>query len=482
MCYISLVIPLLFIIAYFAAKCNCMSRNVTILGAGLVGSLLGIILRKRGHEVSIYERRPDMRSADMSAGKSINLAMSARGWKALDLAGLREEMEPIAIPMYGRYLHQPDGKTAFQPYSKNNEAIYSVSRGELNKKLMTLAEKEGAKIHFEHRCANVDVAANKLHFIHDEKEMTVQADLLFGADGAFSSLRESYSHMNRVNSEKMYLEYGYKELCILPGKNGEWVMEKNALHIWPRGKYMMIALPNTDGTFTCTLFMPFEGEGVSFEHLKTEDDVTKLFETQFADAKALMPGLLEDFFTNPTSSLITTHIFPWHYQDKSALIGDAAHAIVPFYGQGMNAGFEDCTVLSALIDKYDGDWDTILKQYEVKRKVNGDAVAQLALNNFTEMRDKVADPKFLERKQIEKELGKRFPERFTSVYEMVSFSHAPYNTAIQCTQAQDDLLKRIMDAGDFFANIEQSSFETSLDTWVTEYHNAVQQLDRGNEA
>ena len=459
-----------------------MSRNVTILGAGLVGSLLGIILRKRGHEVSIYERRPDMRSASMSAGKSINLAMSARGWKALDLAGLREEMEPIAIPMYGRYLHMPDGKTAFQPYSKNNEAIYSVSRGELNKKLMTLAEKEGAKIHFEHRCANVDVAANKLHFIHDEKEKTIQADLLFGADGAFSSLRESYSHMNRVNSEKMYLEYGYKELCILPGKDGEWVMEKNALHIWPRGKYMMIALPNTDGTFTCTLFMPFEGEGVSFEHLKTEADVTNLFETQFADAKALMPGLLEDFFTNPTSSLITTHIFPWHYQDKSALIGDAAHAIVPFYGQGMNAGFEDCTILSALIDKYGGYWDTILKQYEVKRKVNGDAVAQLALTNFTEMRDKVADPKFLERKQIEKELGKRFPERFTSVYEMVSFSHAPYSTAIQCIQAQDDLLKRIMDEGDFFANIEQSSFGTSLDTWVTEYHNAVQQLDRGNEA
>ncbi len=458
-----------------------MSRNVTILGAGLVGSLLGIILRKRGHEVSIYERRPDMRSASISAGKSINLAMSARGWKALDLAGLREEMEPIAIPMYGRYLHMPDGKTAFQPYSKNNEAIYSVSRGELNKKLMTLAEKEGAQIHFEHRCVNVDVAANKLYMLHDDKEKTIQADLLFGADGAFSALRESYSHMPRVNSEKMYLEYGYKELCILPGKNGEWVMEKNALHIWPRGKYMMIALPNTDGTFTCTLFMPFEGEGVSFEQLNTEADVTKLFETQFADAKALMPGLLEDFFTNPTSTLITTYIFPWHYQDKSALIGDAAHAIVPFYGQGMNAGFEDCTILSSLIDKHGSDWDTILKQYEVKRKVNGDAVAKLALTNFTEMRDKVADPKFLERKQIEKELGKRFPDRFTSVYEMVSFSHAPYNTAIQCIQAQDDLLKRIMDEGDFFANIEQSSFGTSLDTWVTEYHKAVQQLAK-NEA
>ena len=458
-----------------------MSRHVTILGAGLVGSLLSIILRKRGHEVSIYERRPDMRDAAISAGKSINLALSARGWKALELAGLKEEMDPIAIPMYGRYLHQPDGQTAFQPYSKNNEAIYSVSRGELNKKLMTLAEKEGVHIHFEHRCTQVHVENNHVHFHHDHKEKILHADLLFGADGAFSALRESYTHMNRVNCQQMYLEYGYKELCILPGENGEWLMEKNALHIWPRGKYMMIALPNTDGTFTCTLFMPFEGE-VSFEKLQTKDDVTNLFDKQFADAKALMPGLLDDFFTNPTSSLITTHIFPWHYKNKSALIGDAAHAIVPFYGQGMNAGFEDVTVLSGLLDHHDEDWNAILKEYEQKRKPNGDAVAALALLNFTEMRDKVADPMFLERKKIEKELGKRYPQQFVSVYEMVSFSHTPYNTAIQCIQAQDKLLQRIMDEGDFFVNVEKPKFADTLGNWVTEYHNAVQQLDFANEA
>ncbi len=458
-----------------------MSRHVTILGAGLVGSLLSIILRKRGHEVSIYERRPDMRDATISAGKSINLAMSARGWKALELAGLKEEMEPIAIPMYGRYLHQADGQTAFQPYGKNNEAIYSVSRGELNKKLMTLAEQEGVNIHFEHRCTNVHVENNHVHFHHDHKEKIVHADLLFGADGAFSALRESYTHMNRVNCQQMYLEYGYKELCILPGKNGEWVMEKNALHIWPRGKYMMIALPNTDGTFTCTLFMPFEGE-VAFDKLNSREDVTELFDKQFADAKALMPGLLDDFFTNPTSSLITTHIFPWHYKNKSALIGDAAHAIVPFYGQGMNAGFEDVTVLSSLLDQHDEDWNAILKAYEQKRKPNGDAVAQLALLNFTEMRDKVADPMFLERKKIEKELGKRYPEQFVSVYEMVSFSHTPYNTAMQCIQAQDKLLQRIMTEGDFFVNVENGGFTESLGKWVTEYNNAVQQLDFGNEA
>lgn len=456
-----------------------MSRKVTVLGAGLVGSLLSVILRKRGYDVELYERRPDMRSASISAGKSINLATSHRGWKALELAGLKEQLLPIAIPMYGRYLHQPDGNTAFQPYSKNNEAIFSVSRGELNKRLMTLAEEHGVKIFFEHRCTQVDVPSNTVHFeLPDKSQKVVQADLLFGADGAFSALRDSYSKMARVNSDQHYLDYGYKELCILPGKNGEWLMEKNALHIWPRGNYMLIALPNTDATFTCTLFLPFEGE-VSFEKLKTKEDVTKFFDTQFADAKALMPGLLDDFFGNPTSALVTTHINRWNYENKSALIGDAAHAIVPFYGQGMNAGFEDCTVLSGLMDKYGDDWATILKLYAEKRRPNGNAVADLALMNFIEMRDKVADPKFLERKKIEKELGKRYPDQFVSVYEMVSFSHTPYSTAIQCIQAQDQLLHRIMNEGDFFENLEKASFGDKLGNWVTDYHNAVQQLDFG---
>jgi kynurenine 3-monooxygenase len=459
-----------------------MSRQVTILGAGLVGSLLAIILRKRGYEVALYERRQDMRSASISAGKSINLATSARGWRGLEIAGMKGLLEPLAIPMYGRYLHQADGNTAFQPYSKNNEAIYSISRGDLNKKLMSAAEEIGVNIYFEHRCIHVDVAANVVHFeLPDNSKKIIQADLLFGADGAFSALRESYTHLNRMNCDQHYLEYGYKELCILPGKNGEWLMEKNALHIWPRGNYMLIALPNTDGSYTCTLFLPFEGE-VSFERLKTEDDVTAFFDKQFPDAKALMPGLLEDFFTNPTASLITTHIGKWHFKDKSALIGDAAHAIVPFYGQGMNAGFEDCTILNGLMDKYGDDWDTILKEYEIKRRPNGDAVAALALLNFTEMRDKVADPVFLERKKIEKEIGKRFPDQFVSVYEMVSFSHTPYDTAIQCIQAQDRLLKRIMNEGDFFANIADNGFGTSLAGWVAAYHNEVQQLDFGNEA
>lgn len=459
-----------------------MARSVTILGAGLVGSLLAVILRKRGYEVTIYERRPDMRSNAIAAGRSINLAMSARGWKALDLAGLRSDMEALAIPMTGRYLHQADGTAAFQAYGKNNEAIYSVSRGELNKKLMTLAEENGAKIFFDHRCIKVDVADNRLHFqLPDGTEVTREADLLFGADGAFSALRQSYTHLDRVNASHFYLEHGYKELCIPPDAAGKMCMEKNALHIWPRRNFMMIALPNTDGTFTCTLFLPFEG-GTSFEKLQTKEAVTAFFNEQFPDAVPLMPTLLEDFFGNPTSSLITTHIFPWHYADKSALIGDAAHAIVPFYGQGMNAGFEDCTVLAALMDKHGDDWAAILKAYQQKRKPNGDAVAQLALNNFIEMRDKVADPLFLERKKIEKELGKRYPDEFVSVYEMVSFSHTPYNTALSCIKAQDGLLESIMAEGDFFENIADSNFNNRLDKWVKDYHQSVQQLDFGNEA
>jgi kynurenine 3-monooxygenase len=422
-----------------------------------------------------------MRSASIAAGRSINLAMSARGWKALDLAGLREDMEALAIPMYGRYLHQADGSAAFQQYGKNNEAIYSVSRGELNKKLMTLAESEGVKIIFEHRCNRVEVQSNKVHLQTPEgSETVVEADLLFGADGAFSALRSSYATTDRVSASHHYLEHGYKELSIPPNADGSLQMEKNALHIWPRKNFMLIALPNTDGTFTCTLFLPFEGD-VSFAALKTEQDVKAFFNTHFPDAVPMMPTLIEDFFNNPTSSLITTHIQPWHYKDKSALIGDAAHAIVPFYGQGMNAGFEDCSVLAALMNEYNEDWDKILDVYDHKRKPNGDAVAELALLNFVEMRDKVADPVFLERKKIEKELGKRYPDQFISVYEMVSFSHTPYNTALRCIQAQDRLLTKIMSEGNFFAGNEGNGSGAKLDEWINDYHKSVQQLNLDNE-
>ncbi len=455
-----------------------MKRSVTISGAGLVGSLLAVILRKRGHEVTVYERRPDMRKEAIGAGRSINMAMSTRGWRALEIAGLREKIEAFAIPMYGRYLHQPDGTAAFQQYGKNNEAIYSISRGELNKQLMTAAEQQGAAIHFSQRCARVDVAANRL-YLQDINgvETTVDAGLLFGADGAFSALRSNYVYMDRVNAAQHYIGHGYKELSIPPAADGGWQMEKNALHIWPRKNFMLIALPNTDGSFTCTLFFPFEGNP-SFAGLKTKEDVTAFFSEHFPDALPLMPTLTEDFFRNPTSSLITTHISPWHYEDKSALIGDAAHAIVPFYGQGMNAGFEDCSVLNAIMDEKGDDWAEILREYEQRRKENGNAVAELALLNFIEMRDKVADPLFLERKKIEKELGRLYPEQFISVYEMVSFTHTPYSTALRCIQAQDRLLEQIMGAGNFFELVQREDFRKQVDEWIYSYHQSIQEPEQ----
>lgn len=455
-----------------------MSRQVTILGAGLVGSLLAVILRKRGYSVRLYERRPDMRKEAIAAGRSINLAVSVRGWNALEMAGIKKDIEPIAIPMYGRSLHMPDGSAAYQQYGKNNEAIYSVSRGELNKKLMTVAEEAGVEIFFDHRCTGVNIHTNELTFVHQGKEHKVQADLLFGADGAFSALRGSYVFGDRVNASQNYLEHGYKELTIPADAVGGFRMEKEALHIWPRHNYMLIALPNIDGSFTCTLFFPFEGSP-SFSSLQTREDITAFFNKTFSDAVPMMPTLVDDFINNPTASLITTRIFPWHMGDKSALIGDAAHAIVPFYGQGMNAGFEDCTVLSGLLDQYGEDWTRILKEYETLRKPNGDAVGELALMNFVEMRDKVADSVFLERKKIEKELGKLYPAEFISIYEMVSFSHTPYDTVMKCIRAQDELLAKVMDSGNFDQLITTENFRSQLGAWIKEYYASVQQFDFG---
>ncbi len=444
-----------------------MKRKITLLGAGLVGSLLAVVLRKRGYEVTVYERRPDMRTASGPAGRSINLAMSVRGWAALDLAGLREDIEDIALPMPGRFLHQADGTTAFQPYGSKGEAIYSVSRGELNKRLMTLAEREGVKIHFQKRCAKVDVHSNTLHFEDGE---THTADLLIGADGAFSALRTAYTYIDRVNASQHYIDQGYKELVIPAAADGSFQLQPtDALHIWPRRQYMMIALPNPDGSFTCTLFMPFEGKD-SFAELSTPEAVEAFFQKNFASAYPLMPTLLEDFFHNPTASLITTRIDPWIFGDKSLLIGDAAHAIVPFYGQGMNAGFEDVRVLSELLEKHNDDWATVMPEYSRKRKPNGDAVGSLALQNFVEMRDKVADPDFLQRKKREKELTLRYPALFKSVYEMVSFSHTPYDTALRCTEAQEKLWENIrhLDAED-----------STLHTHLAAYDEAVKDLPFG---
>lgn len=423
-------------------------KNITLVGAGLVGSLLSIYLAKRGHKVNIFERRPDMRKQTMSAGKSINLALSDRGWRGLEGVGIADEIRKIAIPMYGRQIHNKDGSVVFQPYGTKEQAIYSVSRAEINMRLMDLAEQqENVKIHFNERCAQVDRADLTAHFENAEtNKMThVKSDLLFGSDGAFSAARLSMQlHSDRFEYNQHYISAGYKELIIPPGPGGEFLLEKNALHIWPRGSFMMIALPNPDGNFTCTLFLPFEGEK-SFANLTTREQVKKFFDEEFPSAVPLMPTLLDDFFNNPTSSLVTVKCFPWVFDEKIALIGDAAHAIVPFYGQGMNCGFEDCVVLNRLIDKHSDNWSAILNEYQTLRKPDGDAIADMAIANFIEMRDKTADKMFLLQKKIEARFAEKHPGKWIPFYSMVTYSpDIRYSTALQAGQKQQAIMDKVM--------------------------------------
>ncbi len=422
-------------------------KNTVIIGAGLVGSLLSIYLSKRGYKVNIYERRADMRKEDVIAGRSINLALSDRGIKALEEVGLMEDIRKICIPMHGRYMHNIDGTTAYQPYGKEGQFINSVSRAELNCKLMDLAEGNGAEIIFNQKCESIDWNKNELT-LQDTINFqlsTFNFQLAFGSDGAFSAARLTH-HLqhDRFQYNQYYIDFGYKELNIPAGKDGSFLLEKKALHIWPRGNYMMIALPNMDGSFTCTLFFPFEGE-VSFAALDTPEKVRSFFEKTFTDAALLMPTLEKDFFNNPTASLVTVKCFPWIREDKFALIGDAAHAIVPFFGQGMNCGFEDCSVLNGLIDTHAGNWNEILPAYQALRKPDADAIADLALNNFVEMRDKVADPKFLLQKKIEGAFSKKHPDKWTPLYSQVTFSpQIRYSEALVNGQKQEAIMQEVM--------------------------------------
>ena len=422
-------------------------KETIIIGAGLVGSLLSIYLCKRGYNVKIYERRADMRKEEMSVGRSINLALSDRGIRALEEVGLMDDIRKICIPMHGRFMHNTDGSTAYQPYGKEGQYINSVSRGELNCKLMDLAEKHGAAIIFNQKCETIDWNTNMIYFEDtlNHKLQTTNFELLFGSDGAYSAARLTHQlQHDRFQYNQYYIDFGYKELAIPAGENGNFLIEKNALHIWPRGNYMLIALPNMDGSFTCTLFFPFEGE-VSFATLDTKEKVKAFFNKTFTDALPLMPTLEEDFFNNPTASLITVKCYPWVREDKFALIGDASHAMVPFFGQGMNCGFEDCSVLNSLVDKHNENWAHILAEYQELRKPDGDAIADMALKNFVEMRDKVADPDFLLQKKIEAAFSKKYPGKWIPAYAQVTFNpQIRYSDALQSSIRQEAIMQQIM--------------------------------------
>ncbi|GAC1370436.1 MAG: NAD(P)/FAD-dependent oxidoreductase [Hymenobacter sp.] len=417
------------------------------MGAGLVGSLLSLYLARRGHSVQVFERRADPRRAGFEEGRSINLALSDRGWRALEGVGAAEDVRKVSIPMTGRVMHDVRGGLTRQPYGQEGQAIYSVNRGHLNRRLLDLAEAEPrVSLHFGQQALSLDLKQRRLRLLDTAtgQENPATYTHLFGTDGAFSAVRGALQKTDRYEYSQHYLEYGYKELTIAPGPGGAWQLEKNALHIWPRGQYLMIALPNLDGSFNCTLFLPFEGPE-SFAALRTPAAVTAFFARVFPDALPLMPALEQEFFAHPTGSMVTIRCFPWTYGADLLLIGDASHAIVPFYGQGMNAGFEDCRVLNDLLDQHgDGAWATVLAEFQAQRKPNADAMADLALYNFTEMRDRVADPRFLLQKKVEARIARQYPGRWTPLYSQVTFSHTPYAEAWAAGQRQDAIMARLM--------------------------------------
>lgn len=444
-----------------------LKKNIAIVGGGLVGSLLAIYLCRRGYTVTILERRPDPRKSKLQAGRSINLALSTRGIKALEECGLRDIIASIAIPMHGRNMHDPQGKLSFLPYGKEGQFINSISRSDLNVILMDAAEKQGATFLFEHRCIHINTQRTEITWtktpmdgslksVLPDDSATQQFDLIIGADGAFSSVRSALQFTDRFDLSQDFIDHGYKELHIDP-KLGV-TLEQNALHIWPRESFMMIALPNPDRSFTCTLFLPFEGE-CSFAALDTKEKIVNFFKTTFPDAYVLMPDLLEQFEANPTSSLVTMKCFPW-VRHNTMVIGDAAHAVVPFYGQGMNAGFEDCRILNQLLTEHHDDWQKVLPIFQQQRKVDADAIAQLALDNFVEMRDLVADEEFLVRKKIEARLHQLYPSQWIPQYTMVTFrDDIRYSDAYAIGQKQKRIMDEVMKTPEISTRWESLDFK-----------------------
>jgi kynurenine 3-monooxygenase len=433
-------------------------KQIAIVGAGLVGSMISIYLARRGHHVSVFERRSDMRRHSIDGGRSINLALSNRGIKSLEELGLADQLKDAAVPMHGRMMHDVGGNLTFQPYGKQGQFINSVSRSGLNKVLIAAAEKTGVKFFFEHRCTSVDLAKTQLSFQVNSNTVEKTFEIIMGADGAFSAVRGAMQLTDRFDYSQSYIEHGYKEFTIPAGPGGTFQLEKNALHIWPRESFMLIALPNPDATFTCTLFFPFEGNP-SFRSLNDPAEFYSFFEATFPDAVPLMPGLLEDLRDNPTSSLITIRCSHWTIQN-TLLIGDAAHGIVPFYGQGMNAGFEDCRILNQLLDTHKDDWSAVLPAFQRTRKPDADAIAQLALENFIEMRDLVADADFLLRKKIEAKLHELFPKKWIPLYSMVTFhDEIRYSEALRIGQKQKRIMDRVMKTPDIEATWQSLDFQ-----------------------
>jgi len=433
-------------------------EKTLIVGAGLCGSLLALRMAQRGYQVEVYESRPDLRKSVISAGRSINLSLSDRGLKALRMVGLEKKARVLCIPMKGRLMHDAASNTFESNYSgRQGECINSISRGNLNGLLLTEAEKyPNVNIHFNTKCLEIDIESKIARFqsFDSKEQFTVQADVIFGTDGAGSSLRKSYEKQFpafKVSQE--FLTHGYKELEIPADKNGGHLISKEHLHIWPRGDYMLIALPNMDGSFTVTLFLSYSEGSYNFDNLITKEKIIEFFEKDFPDTLALIPDVLKEFQNNPTGKLGTVKCYPWAYKGNTLLLGDSSHAIVPFYGQGMNASFEDVFVFDTVLNQFEGDWATVFSEFQKQRKIDADAIADLAIDNYYEMRDHVANPLFKEKRIVEMGLEKFFPTEYFSKYSLVTFNeHIGYHEAMTKGRAQDTILLKM---------VEESKFSTS---------------------
>jgi len=418
-----------------------MASKFVLVGSGLAGGLLAAYLGRRGYEVDLYERRADPREGNIVGGRSINLAISTRGIHALEQIGIADEALRHAIPMRGRMIHDKSGALHFAPYDVDpKNCINSIGRASLNTTVIEAAQRSNVRVHFNHKCIDVDVTEAVCHLESDTGKLSVRGDAVIGVDGAFSAVRAAMQRkIDNFQYNESYLAHGYKELTIPPASDGSWRIEKNALHIWPRKSFMMIALPNPDGSFTCTLFWEFEGPR-SFATTQTDDDVQRFFHEEFPDAVPLMPTLLEDFRNNPTGSLVTIRCAPWYYRDRICLLGDAAHGVVPFYGQGMNAAFEDCVVLDECLERFADNRERAFAEYFSRRKENADALADLAIGNFIEMRDKTASRTFRAKKKLDHLLEAAMPGVYLPLYTMVTFTRIPYAQAARRAHLQDRIL------------------------------------------
>jgi kynurenine 3-monooxygenase len=446
--------------------------EVIVVGGGLIGPLLAVFLAKQGHSVTVYDRDADGREASQAANRSINLTLCERGFRALDRAGVGDLIRRISVPAYGRLIHSVEGDLSYQPYGNNQEAIYSIARRDLNTALLNFAQQNfDIEFRFNEKCTGADLTTATLETTNSRTGHVThhKANCVFACDGAYSAIRLRLQRMNRFNYSQQYWDQGYKELSVPATATGGWVSEKNVLHIWPRGHYMLIGFPNLDGSFTCSWHIPFEGE-LSFEAVKTEADLRRLFERSFPDVIAHMPNLVSEFFANPPASMVTIKCFPWSFQDKAVLVGDAAHAIYPSYGQGANAGFEDCAVIDECMQKYGADWKAIFNEYETRRKANTDAIADLCIEHFIELRDLVGDRTFLLKKEIERKINRMYPEKYSDLYSMITFSCMPYVEALRVDREQRAIIDRIMNLEQIDARLNSAEVDRLIDDLMRARH------------